>query len=89
MKNGRMSGTLSTNRTDEKYIPNSSCKMKRKRPLGEPRPRWEYNIKMKLGEIKGGNVDCIICFEVGCSGGFFEHGTCFPVSHNASYLLGS
>jgi hypothetical protein len=25
-----------------------------KRPLGRPRRRWEYNIKMELQEIRGG-----------------------------------
>jgi hypothetical protein len=25
-----------------------------KRPLGRPRRRWEHNIKMDLGEIRGG-----------------------------------
>jgi hypothetical protein len=30
-----------------------------KRPLGRPRPRWEDNIKMDLGEIGWGGVDWI------------------------------
>jgi len=25
-----------------------------KRPLGKPRRRWEYNIKMDLREVEGG-----------------------------------
>jgi hypothetical protein len=28
-----------------------------RRPLGRPRRRWEYNIKMDLGEIGFGDVD--------------------------------
>jgi hypothetical protein len=30
-----------------------------KRPLGRPRRRWVYNIKMDLLEIGWGGVDCI------------------------------
>jgi hypothetical protein len=30
-----------------------------RRPLGRPRRRWKDNIKMDLGEIGFGNVDCI------------------------------
>jgi hypothetical protein len=28
-----------------------------KRPLGRPRRRWEYNIKMDVQEVGGGRVD--------------------------------
>jgi len=28
-----------------------------KRPLGRPRHRWEYNIKMDLQEVAGGRGD--------------------------------
>jgi len=28
-----------------------------KRPLGRPRHRWEYNIKMDLQEVGGGHGD--------------------------------
>ena len=28
-----------------------------KRPLGRPRRRWEYNIKMDLQEVGGGRGD--------------------------------
>jgi hypothetical protein len=28
-----------------------------KRPLGRPRYRWEYNIKMNLREIRWGAMD--------------------------------
>jgi hypothetical protein len=30
-----------------------------KRPLGRPRRRWVYNIKIDLLEISWGGVDCI------------------------------
>jgi hypothetical protein len=30
-----------------------------KRPLGRPRPRWEYNIKMNLHEVGCGGGDWI------------------------------
>jgi hypothetical protein len=30
-----------------------------KRPPGKPRPRWEYNIKMDLHEVKYGGMDWI------------------------------
>jgi hypothetical protein len=30
-----------------------------KRPLGRPRCRWVYNIRMDLGEVRWGAVDCI------------------------------
>jgi len=30
-----------------------------KRPLGRPRRRWEYNIKMDLEEVRCGSVDWI------------------------------
>jgi hypothetical protein len=30
-----------------------------KRPLGRPRHRWEYNIKMDLQEVKCGSRDSI------------------------------
>jgi hypothetical protein len=30
-----------------------------KRPLGRPRRRWEYEIRMELGEIGLGDVDLI------------------------------
>ena len=32
-------------------------KLEGKRPLGRPRRRWEYNIKMDLQEVGGGCVD--------------------------------
>jgi hypothetical protein len=34
-------------------------KPERKRPLGRPRRRWVYNIKMDLGEAGWGDVDLI------------------------------
>jgi hypothetical protein len=30
-----------------------------KRPLGRPRRRWVYNIKISLGEIRWGGVDWV------------------------------
>jgi hypothetical protein len=30
-----------------------------KRPLGRPRHRWEYNIKMDVEEVGGGRGDCM------------------------------
>jgi len=32
-------------------------KLVRKRPLGRPRRRWDYNIKMDLQEVGGGHGD--------------------------------
>jgi len=34
-------------------------KPERKRPLGRPRRRWEYNIKMDLQEVGCGGMDWI------------------------------
>jgi hypothetical protein len=34
-------------------------KPEEKRPLGRPRRRWEDNIRMDLGEVGWGDVDCI------------------------------
>jgi hypothetical protein len=34
-------------------------KSKEKRPLGRPRHRWEYNIKMDLQEVGCGSMDWI------------------------------
>ena len=34
-------------------------KSDRKRPLGRPRHRWEYNIKMDLQEVGLGGMDWI------------------------------
>ena len=34
-------------------------KPKEKRPLGRPRRRWEYNIKMDLQEVEWKGVDWI------------------------------
>jgi hypothetical protein len=31
----------------------------RSRPLGRPRSRWLHNIRMDLGEVGWGDVDCI------------------------------
>jgi hypothetical protein len=34
-------------------------KPEEKRPLGRPRPRWVYNIKMDFREIEWGDMDWI------------------------------
>ena len=34
-------------------------KPERNRPLGRPRRRWEYNIKMDHQEVGRGGTDCI------------------------------
>jgi hypothetical protein len=34
-------------------------KPERMRPLGRPRRRWVYNIRMDLGEVEWGDVDWI------------------------------
>jgi hypothetical protein len=33
--------------------------IKKRRPLGRPRRRWEDNIKMDLQEVGWGGMDCI------------------------------
>jgi hypothetical protein len=39
-----------------------------KEPLGRPRCRWEYNIKMSLQEIGWGSMDWIVLIRIGASG---------------------
>jgi hypothetical protein len=39
-----------------------------KRPLGRPRRRWEYNIKMDLQEVGWGGMDWIDLDQVGTDG---------------------
>jgi hypothetical protein len=34
-------------------------KLEGKRSLGRPRHEWVYNIKIHLGEIRWGGMDCI------------------------------
>jgi hypothetical protein len=34
-------------------------KPEKRRPLGRPRRKWDYNIRMDLGEIRWGGVDWI------------------------------
>jgi hypothetical protein len=34
-------------------------KLEVKRPLGRPRCRWVDNIRIDLGEVEWGDVDCI------------------------------
>jgi hypothetical protein len=40
-----------------------------KRPLGRPRRRWEYNIKMDLQEVRCGGMDWIDVALIGTGGG--------------------
>ena len=40
-----------------------------KRPLGRPRRRWVYNIRMDLQEVGGGYVDWIGLHRIGTGGG--------------------
>jgi hypothetical protein len=46
-----MCRSCSTNGGEEECIEDMAGKPKGKRPLGRPRLRWVYNIKMDLGEI--------------------------------------
>jgi hypothetical protein len=39
-----------------------------RRPLGKPRGRWEYNIKMDLREVGWGSMDWI-WLRIGTGGG--------------------
>jgi hypothetical protein len=41
------------------------------RPLGRPRSRWEYNIKMDLLEVGCGVSTGPICPRIGTGGGLF------------------
>jgi hypothetical protein len=34
-------------------------KPQKKRPLGRPRRRWVYNVKMDFVEVRWGDMDCI------------------------------
>ena len=44
-------------------------KPERKRPLGRPRPRWEYNIKTDLHEVVCGVWTGSSCLRIGTGGG--------------------
>jgi hypothetical protein len=44
-------------------------KPERKMPLGRPRRRWVYNMKMNLREIGWGGMDGMIWPRIGTSGG--------------------
>jgi hypothetical protein len=39
-----------------------------KRPLGRPRCRWVYNIRLDPGEVGWGDVNCIGLFRKGTGG---------------------
>jgi hypothetical protein len=43
-------------------------KLKGKKPLGKPRRRWVYNIKMYLKEIGCGHMQCTDTAKIGTSG---------------------
>jgi hypothetical protein len=45
-------GTCSTHGGGESYLQVFGWEVRRKRPLGKPRRRWEDNIKMDLREIE-------------------------------------
>jgi hypothetical protein len=49
----------STHGEEARCIPDFVGKPEGKRPLGRPRRRWEYNIRMALREIGWGDVDWI------------------------------
>jgi hypothetical protein len=40
-----------------------------RRPLGRPRRRWEYNIKMDLQEVERGTWTGLIWLRIGIGGG--------------------
>jgi hypothetical protein len=53
-----MGGSCSTN-GEKRNLYRLVGKPKGKRPLGRPRRRWVDNIRMNLGEVRGGDVDWI------------------------------
>jgi hypothetical protein len=52
-------GACSANGGKEQSVDVIGRKARRKRPLGRPRHRWVYNIKIDLVEIGLGKLDCI------------------------------
>ena len=48
-----MGGACGAHRGGERCAQGSSGETERKRPLGRPRRRWEYNIMMDLQEVGG------------------------------------
>ena len=42
---------------EKRYIHGFGGEPEGKRPLGRPRRRWEYNIKMDLQEVGCGSMD--------------------------------
>jgi hypothetical protein len=69
---GAMGGMCSTLRNNENTLSTLVGKPERKRPLGGPRRRWEYNIKTGLTE---GALDVmVIWLGTGASGWLlYEH----------------
>jgi hypothetical protein len=53
-------------------------KCERKIPVWRPRRRWEYNIRMDLGEVWWGVWTGRIWLRLGTSGGCCEHGNELP-----------
>jgi hypothetical protein len=54
-----MGGTCSTNGEKRDAYRLLVGKPEGKRPLGRPRRRWVYNIRMDLGEVRWSDVDWI------------------------------
>jgi hypothetical protein len=54
-----MVGSCSTNGEKRHAYRLLMGKPEEKRPLGRPRRRWVYNIKINLGEVGWGDVDWI------------------------------
>jgi hypothetical protein len=54
-----MGGPCSTNWRERITYSLLVGKTEGKRPLGRPRCRWVDNIRMDLGEVVWGKVDCI------------------------------
>jgi hypothetical protein len=54
-----MDGPCSTNGEKRNEYRVLLGKPEGKRPLGRPRCRWVDNIRIKLGEVGWGDVDCI------------------------------
>jgi hypothetical protein len=52
-----MGGPCSGNEREEERDSLLVGKSKGKRPIGKPRRRWLYNIRMYLGEVGWGDVD--------------------------------
>jgi hypothetical protein len=55
-----MGGTCSTSGEKRNTYRLSVGKPEGKRPLGRPRRRWVDNIRMDLGEVGWGDIDCVL-----------------------------